>query len=206
MPPIPTCRACGAPLARTLVDLGLSPLANSYVRPEAAATLQALNRLGIASSILSGDRAESVAPVARALAMTAQTSMQPQDKLDAIARQTAAGHKVLMVGDGLNDGPALAAGHASIAPASASDAGQNAADVVFMGDALSPVVTAIRSARKTQKIVRQNFILAIAYNILAVPLAIAGTVTPLIAAAAMSGSSLLVVANALRLKNAARGR
>ena len=179
---------------------------SDQLRPEAAATLQALNRLGIASSILSGDRAESVAPVARALAMTAQTSMQPQDKLDAIARQTAAGHKVLMVGDGLNDGPALAAGHASIAPASASDAGQNAADVVFMGDALSPVVTAIRSARKTQKIVRQNFILAIAYNILAVPLAMAGTVTPLIAAAAMSGSSLLVVANALRLKNAASGR
>lgn len=177
---------------------------SDQLRPHAAATLTELQALGLTSSIISGDRAESVAPVARALGITAQTSMLPQEKLEAIARQKAAGHKVLMVGDGLNDGPALAAGYASMAPASASDAGQNAADVVFMGDALSPVATAIRAARRTQHIVRQNFILAIGYNVLAVPLAIAGYVTPLIAAAAMSGSSLVVVANALRLKNAAK--
>lgn len=177
---------------------------SDQMRPHAAATLSELQSLGLASLIISGDRAESVAPVARALGITAQTSMLPQEKLNAIARQKAAGHKVLMVGDGLNDGPALAAGYASIAPASASDAGQNAADVVFMGDALTPVATAIRAARRTQHIVRQNFILAIGYNALAVPLAIAGYVTPLIAAAAMSGSSLVVVANALRLKNAAK--
>ena len=177
---------------------------SDQMRPHAAATLGELQSLGLASLIISGDRAESVAPVARALGITAQTSMLPQEKLNAIARQKAAGHKVLMVGDGLNDGPALAAGYASIAPASASDAGQNAADVVFMGDALTPVATAIRAARRTQHIVRQNFILAIGYNALAVPLAIAGYVTPLIAAAAMSGSSLVVVANALRLKNAAK--
>lgn len=174
------------------------------VRPEAHHAINALKRLGVESLIISGDRALAVAPVARELGLIAQTSMLPQDKLDAIARQKAAGHKVLMVGDGLNDGPALAAGHASIAPASASDAGQNAADVVFMGDALTPVVTAIRAARQTQAIVRQNFVLAIGYNVLAVPLAIAGYVTPLIAAAAMSGSSLVVVANALRLKSAAK--
>jgi len=177
---------------------------SDQMRPQAAATLAELQTLGLTSSIISGDRAESVAPVARALGVTAQTSMLPQDKLDAIARQKVAGHKVLMVGDGLNDGPALAAGYASIAPASASDAGQNAADVVFMGDALTPVAIAIRAARRTQQIVRQNFILAIGYNLFAVPLAIAGYVTPLIAAAAMSGSSLVVVANALRLKNAAK--
>ncbi len=177
---------------------------SDQLRPYSAATLAELQGLGLTSSIISGDRAESVAPVARVLGITAQTSMLPQEKLDAIARQKAAGHKVLMVGDGLNDGPALAAGYASIAPASASDAGQNAADVVFMGDALTPVATSIRAARRTQQIVRQNFILAIGYNVLAVPLAIAGYVTPLIAAAAMSGSSLVVVANALRLKNAAK--
>lgn len=167
-------------------------------------TLSKLAVMGIRSSILSGDRAISVAPVARTLGLTAQTSMMPQDKLDAIARQKSAGHKVLMVGDGLNDGPALAAGHASMAPASASDAGQHAADVVFMGDSLAPVATAILAARRTQIIVRQNFVLAIGYNVIAVPLAIGGYVTPLIAAAAMSGSSLIVVANALRLRSATR--
>lgn len=174
------------------------------LRPGAEATIAGLKRLGIESSIASGDRAEAVLPVARALGLMAQTGMHPQDKLDTIERLAAAGHKVLMIGDGLNDGPALAAGHASLAPASASDAGQNAADAVFMGDSLAPVAIAIRAARATQRIVRQNFALAIGYNVVAVPMAIMGMVTPLIAALAMSGSSIIVVANALRLKAAAK--
>ncbi len=174
------------------------------LRPGAESAIAALRAQGVTSSILSGDRAAAVANVARALGLTAQTSMLPQDKLDAIGRQAAQGHKVLMVGDGLNDGPALAAGHASMAPASASDAGQNAADIVFLGDSLAPVSAAIRAARKTRSVVRQNFALAIGYNVIAVPLAILGLVTPLIAALAMSGSSLIVVANALRLRSAAR--
>jgi len=174
------------------------------MRPHAEETVAGLKEMGITSAILSGDRAVSVAPVGRTLGLTAQTSMLPQDKLDAIARQKTAGYKVLMVGDGLNDGPALAAGYASMAPASASDAGQQAADIVFMGDSLAPVAIAIRAARRTQRIVRQNFVMAIGYNAIAVPLAIGGYVTPLIAAAAMSGSSLIVVANALRLRSAAR--
>lgn len=194
-------------LASELQIQGQPPFAvhfSDQLRPQAADTLAELQRLGLTSSIISGDRAESVAPIARALGITAQTSMLPHDKLDAITRQKAAGHKVLMIGDGLNDGPALAAGYASIAPASASDAGQQAADMVFLGDALSPVAIAIRAARRTQQIVKQNFALAIGYNLIAVPLAISGLVTPLIAAAAMSGSSLIVVANALRLKRATR--
>jgi P-type Cu2+ transporter len=177
---------------------------NDPLRPEVASTVAQLATMGISSSILSGDQAAAVEPLARALGLTAQTSMLPHDKLDAVGQKSAQGQKVLMVGDGLNDGPALAAGYASIAPASASDAGQNAADVVFLGDSLAPVSAAIRVARKTQAIVRQNFLMAIGYNVIAVPLAIFGLVTPLIAALAMSGSSLIVVANALRLRSAAK--
>ncbi|MFM2021892.1 MAG: cadmium-translocating P-type ATPase, partial [Pseudomonadota bacterium] len=114
------------------------------LRPDALDSLQQLHDLGIDSSIVSGDRANAVQPVAHALGLTAQTGMHPQDKLDTIERLRAAGHKVLMIGDGLNDGPALAAGHASMAPASASDAGQNAADAVFLGDSLSPIPIAVR--------------------------------------------------------------
>ena len=153
---------------------------------------------------MSGDRADAVAPVARELGLTAQTGMSPQQKLEAIERQSALGRKVLMIGDGLNDGPALAAGHASMAPGSASDVGKNAADCIFLGDRMMPVVQTVRMARRTQAIVRQNFILAIGYNVVAVPLAFLGFVTPLVAAIAMSGSSLIVVGNALRLKRAIR--
>ncbi|MBN8843713.1 MAG: cadmium-translocating P-type ATPase [Sphingomonadales bacterium] len=174
------------------------------LRPDARQAIEALRSEGIDAMILSGDRAEAVAPVARELGLTAQTAMSPQDKLAAIDRQTALGHRVLMLGDGLNDGPALAAGHASIAPGSASDVGKNAADCIFLGDRMMPVVDSIRMARKTQRIVRQNFALAIGYNVIAVPLAFLGMVTPLVAAIAMSGSSLIVVGNALRLKRAIR--
>jgi len=145
-----------------------------------------------------------VMPVAAALHLSAMVGMSPADKVQAISRLTAAGHKVLVVGDGLNDGPALAAGHVSIAPSSASDVGQNAADIVFLGDSLSPVPIAVAAARRAMRVVRQNFALAIGYNILAVPLALAGKVTPLIAAIAMSTSSIIVIANALRLRRCAR--
>jgi len=130
--------------------------------------------------------------------------MRPQDKLAAIERLSASGAKMLMIGDGLNDGPALACGHASLAPASASDVGQTVADAVFMGDSLAPVTTAIRVARRTTRIVRQNFAIAIGYNIVAIPQALLGLVTPLVAALAMSGSSIIVVGNALRLRRAPR--
>ncbi len=197
--------AAGSELASELSIAG-QPVAlirfADALRPDAVEAIAALRAQGVDAMILSGDRTAAVAPVARALGLTAMSGLSPQDKLAAIARNSAADHKVLMIGDGLNDGPALAAGHASMAPGSASDVGKNASDCIFMGDRLMPVVDTIRMARRTQAIVRQNFALAIAYNAIAVPLAFAGLVTPLVAAIAMSGSSLIVVGNALRLKGA----
>jgi len=174
------------------------------LRPDTREALARLRDLDIECSVASGDSAPSVAAALRGLGLTAQTGMGPEDKLQLIARLNGSGRKVLMVGDGLNDGPALAAGHASMAPGSASDVGQNAADAVFLGDSLLPVAKAVAAARRTMRVVRQNFAIAIGYNAIAVPLAFAGKVTPLVAALAMSGSSLVVVANALRLRSAAR--
>jgi Cu2+-exporting ATPase len=174
------------------------------LRDDAAATIARLAALGLPSEIISGDRPAAVAAAADTLGIPARAGLVPQDKLAAINALKAAGRRPLMVGDGLNDGPALAAGHVSMAPASAADASRQAADAVFMGNGLAPVARAITMARATRRIVRQNFALAIGYNVIAVPLAIAGLVTPLVAALAMSGSSVIVVANALRLKGHAR--
>jgi len=174
------------------------------LRPAATTTLASLAALGLPARILSGDRATPVAAVGALLGIPAEGGLDPAGKLARIKAMAGEGRRVLMVGDGLNDGPALAAGHVSMAPGSAADASQNAADAVFLGTSLAPVATAVRVARTTQAIVRQNFALAIAYNVVAVPLAIFGLVTPLIAALAMSGSSVIVIANALRLKGAAK--
>lgn len=174
------------------------------LRPGVDDALGRLAALGVAPGILSGDNVAAVAEVARETGLEAKAEASPQDKQAAIARLQAAGHKVLMAGDGLNDGPALAAADASIAPGTASDVGRQAADFVFLGDGLDALPRAIVAARRTMRVVRQNFAMAIGYNLLAVPLAMAGHVTPLIAAAAMSTSSLVVIANSLRLAGAAR--
>ena len=173
-------------------------------RPDTAETLDVLRGLGVKTLIASGDRTEALEEIARMTRTTAIGHLRPADKLALVSRLQGQGEKVLMIGDGLNDGPALAAGHASMAPASASDASQLTADAVFLGDRLAPVAVTVHAARRTIAVVKQNFALAIGYNVLAVPLAIAGKVTPLVAAIAMSISSLIVVANALRLKGAAK--
>ena len=172
------------------------------LRPGAREMVVAMEQLGLPGSILSGDTVDAIRPVAKALRLTAQAAARPEEKCAALQRLRRAGRHVLMVGDGLNDGPALAVAHVSMAPGSASDVGQNAADLVFLGDGLAPLPLAVRIARRTMAVVRQNFALAIIYNILAVPLAIAGFVTPLIAAVAMSLSSLVVIGNSLRLRGA----
>ena len=174
------------------------------LRPDATEAGNRLAAMGVPATILSGDAPAAVALASAETGLPGRGGASPADKLAAIAALQAMGHRVLMVGDGLNDGPALAAADASIAPGSASDVGRQAADLVFTGESLLAVPIAVRAARETMRVVRQNFVLAIAYNVLAVPLAMAGLVTPLIAALAMSLSSLIVVGNSLRLVGAAK--
>lgn len=176
------------------------------LRPDAAATVTALKRDGLAVELLSGDRDAAVGRVATETGITvSHAGMSPQAKLGRVEELRETGRKVLVVGDGINDAPALAAGFVSIAPSTASDIGRVAADIVFMGESLDAVHFARTIALRAQAIARQNFAIAIGYNLLAVPIAMAGLATPLIAAVAMSSSSLIVIANALRLGLAASG-
>lgn len=184
------------PLARFMLD--------SAIRPEAAETVAALKRQGLSVEILSGDREAAVSALAARLGVEHfGADLLPGQKVAHIGRLRREGHTVLMVGDGLNDAPALAAADISMAPASAADIGRTAAGFVFMNESLSAVAEALRIARNASRLVRQNFALAIGYNIIAVPLAVSGHVTPLVAAVAMSLSSVAVVANAMRLGRSA---
>jgi Cu2+-exporting ATPase len=171
------------------------------LRPDARMVVDALHRAGMRVLLLSGDRARAVARCAAAVGIADWAAkLRPADKVARLAALAAEGRHVLMVGDGLNDAPALAAADVSMSPSSAADVSQNAADIVFQGDSLAAVGDALLVARRAQRLVRQNLLFAILYNAVAVPLAVAGLVTPILAAAAMSSSSLIVISNALRLR------
>ncbi|RUW53268.1 cadmium-translocating P-type ATPase [Mesorhizobium sp. M1A.F.Ca.ET.072.01.1.1] len=171
------------------------------LRQDAKATIQQLKAAGVSVDILSGDTAKACAEVAKSLGTdNFVPALLPSGKVEWIETLTRAGHKVLMVGDGLNDTPALRAAHVSMAPATAADIGRQAADFVFLRESLLAIPLAMDVSRRAGRLIRQNIAIAIVYNAFAVPIAILGHVTPLIAAITMSASSLLVIGNALRLQ------
>jgi Cu2+-exporting ATPase len=170
------------------------------VRPHTRDAVSALAAKGISAEILSGDCEEPVRQLASRLGIPYISGVAPGEKAAHVASMMASGRKVLMVGDGLNDAPALATAHVSMAPASAVDVGRNAADLVFLRESLLAVPQAVAVARNAGRLVHENLALAVSYNAVAIPIAILGHVTPLVAAIAMSVSSLVVVANSLRLR------
>ncbi|MDX5357533.1 MAG: cadmium-translocating P-type ATPase [Rhodobacterales bacterium] len=171
------------------------------LRPGAAEVVAAVKAQGLAVKLISGDAPGAVADLAARLGIADWTAgALPEGKASEVARLTAEGRRVLMVGDGLNDTAALAAAHASVSPASALDAARVASDIVLLGRDIAPVADALRIARQSTRRIRENFGISAAYNLVAVPIALVGLATPLWAALAMSLSSITVALNALRLK------
>ncbi|WP_262031274.1 heavy metal translocating P-type ATPase [Microvirga sp. Mcv34] len=187
----------GEPLATFVLE--------DRVRREARESVGNLVRQGLTVEVLSGDREAVVKDLASRLGIRDfAAGLLPADKVARVAAHETAGRHLLMVGDGLNDAPALSAAYVSMAPATAADIGRNAADFVFLNESLSAVGDALGISRRSRRLILQNFALAVGYNALAVPVAVLGYVTPLVAAVAMSSSSIIVVANAMRLSPARR--
>ena len=182
---------------------GEAPLAFRFedtLRPEAKETVKRLRDMGLSVELLSGDSAERVAKAAADAGIADWTaSATPVSKAQRLAELEKGGHRVLMVGDGLNDAAALAGAHASLAPGGAVDVSRLASDCVYSGDSLGSVAMIIEVARAARRRMRENFAFAAVYNLVAVPVAVVGWATPMVAAAAMSLSSAIVTLNALRL-------
>ncbi len=174
-------------------------LFSQKIKQDAVETIIALKKLGFSIHIISGDLQETVAKTAQYLGIKSfKGGVKPQQKVKEVEQLQQQGHSVVMIGDGLNDAAALQSANVSLAPASAIDLTQSAADFVILGNKLQPLATTVRVARQAKKLMIENFTFAIIYNAIAVPLAIFGFVTPLIAALLMSASSILVTLNALR--------
>ncbi|TCH98269.1 heavy metal translocating P-type ATPase [Roseococcus sp. SYP-B2431] len=169
------------------------------LRPDAAEAVAALRRLGLEVELLSGDAPPAVARAAGALGIGMwRGGATPADKAARIGQLRAEGRRPLMIGDGINDAAALALAHASASPAGSTDLAQAAADLVLRAEGLSALPAAVATARRAQAAARQNIAFSLAYNLVAVPMAVLGFVTPLLAAVVMASSSLVVILNALR--------
>jgi Cu2+-exporting ATPase len=171
------------------------------LRDGAGAVVAKMKARGMAVHLLSGDTPGAVATLAAELGIDHWTAEAlPVDKAGYIAGLSASGARVLMVGDGLNDTAALTAAHVSISPASALDAARVASDIVLLGTDMEPLGDALEIAKKATRRIKENFAIAVLYNLVAVPVALTGFATPLVAALAMSASSITVSLNALRLR------
>ncbi len=170
------------------------------LRSDARCVVQTLLEQGKEIHLVSGDRAPCVKRVAERLGLRfAKGDATPADKLDYVRDLQVQGASVAVIGDGVNDAPVLAQAQVSVAMASGTELARLSADVTLLTDRIEPLLDAVTIARRTLRIIHQNFLWAIAYNAIAVPLAVMGQVTPLVAAVGMSASSLLVIGNALRL-------
>ena len=175
------------------------------LRPDALGVMAMLRSLGLGLQLLSGDRADHVARLAwRVRIDQAFGGRSPQGKLEHVRGLQAQGHRVGMVGDGLNDGPVLACADLSITVGQAAPVAQSRADVVVPGGQLGAVSLFMQQARRTQAVVRQNLLWSALYNAVCVPLAVAGWMPPWLAGLGMAASSLAVVLNAARLARAPR--
>jgi Cu2+-exporting ATPase len=191
-------------IARIVLGDTEGPLAAFRVidtlREDARATVTCLERLGLIPLIASGDHRVAVALAAERLgAIAAHAELRPEGKLALVQALQSAGHRVVMVGDGVNDAPVLAAADVSVAIASGTDLARVNADLVLLGERLTGLVCGVETSRRMLRIIRQNLAWALLYNLTAVPLAASGRLQPWMAALGMSLSSLLVVANATRL-------
>lgn len=170
------------------------------LRSDAGEVVAYFKKLQIAPMILSGDRVAVAKNIAQQLGVEeVRGELTPVDKYNYMEALKTQNHQILMVGDGLNDAPTIAGANVSMSPSTALDMTQNAADIVFMGDKMGAIVEAYQTAVFSNRLVKENFILAILYNVIAVPVAIVGLATPLVAAIAMSSSSIIVIANSFRL-------
>ncbi|MBU2359148.1 MAG: heavy metal translocating P-type ATPase [Alphaproteobacteria bacterium] len=189
---------CTGQFALTVGDAApVALMLSEALRPGVA---DALAQLDLPSEIVTGDADAPASALAARLSLPVTSRATPSDKLTRVNALTAAGARVLMVGDGLNDTAALAAAHASIAPSTALEASRNVADIVVLSESLADLPLVLQVARATRRLSQQNFAIAALYNAVAIPVALAGFATPLAAALAMSASSLTVLLNAQRMR------
>ena len=185
----------------TLQPVGMISVADTP-KPEAAETMAQLRELGLEPILLTGDAPQVAQAVASQVGISADNvyaGVTPEGKSQVIEKLQAAGHRVAMVGDGVNDAPALALAELGIAMGSGTDVAAEAADIVLTRSDVASVVTALRLSRATLRTIKSNLFWAFAYNSVAVPVAVAGLLNPMIAGAAMAFSSVFVVLNSMRL-------